>query len=56
MTKRVAVMGDVTTTGGKIISGTDSSFCNTEQIAQLNDQVFCPKCHSLDVLFKLQII
>jgi uncharacterized Zn-binding protein involved in type VI secretion len=44
MSKRVAVLGDNTTTGGKIISASDQSFCAIEGAVCVGDYAYCPKC------------
>jgi uncharacterized Zn-binding protein involved in type VI secretion len=44
MTKRIAVLGDKTTTGGVIISASGSIFDGQHPIALLGDKVICPKC------------
>lgn len=44
MGKRVAVIGDVTTTGGVIITGSSRGFCGNKGIALLGDIATCPKC------------
>lgn len=46
MSKQIAVLGDTTTTGGKIISASDQSFCAIEGVACLGDYAYCPKCKS----------
>jgi uncharacterized Zn-binding protein involved in type VI secretion len=44
MTKRIAVLGDKTTTGGTIVSASGSAFNGQHPIALLGDKVSCPKC------------
>lgn len=46
MTKRVAVLGDVTTTGGRIISASGEGFNGFQGIALLGDYASCPSCKS----------
>lgn len=44
MSKKIAVMGDDTTTGGKIISSSVQGFNCLDAIACLGDYASCPKC------------
>lgn len=46
MTKRVAVLCDVTNNGGRIITASGRAFCGTDGIALLGDLATCPKCKS----------
>ncbi|MWN90173.1 hypothetical protein GQ597_05595 [Gilliamella sp. Pra-s65] len=46
MSKRIAVLGDNTTTGGKIISASDQSFCQLKGVACIGDYAYCPKCEN----------
>lgn len=44
MNKRIAVVGDSTTTGGQIITGTGRGFTGNRAIALLGDTATCPAC------------
>ena len=44
MSKKIAVIGDDTTTGGKIISSSVLGFNHIDAIACLGDYASCPKC------------
>ena len=44
MSKKIAVMGDNTTTGGKVISSSVRGFNHHDGIACLGDYATCPKC------------
>jgi len=44
MIKRIAIIGDATTTGGHIITGSGTSFCEISSVALLGDLAYCPKC------------
>lgn len=46
MNKRIAVVGDNTTTGGVIVTGTQAMGYKGAETALLGDKVFCPKCNS----------
>lgn len=46
MSKQVAILGDYTTTGGRVISASNEGFCNNQGIACIGDYVSCPKCKS----------
>jgi len=46
MSKRIAVMGDATNTGGKVITASGTSFFGASGIALLGDLASCPKCKS----------
>ncbi|WP_392563231.1 PAAR domain-containing protein (plasmid) [Orbus sturtevantii] len=46
MPRRIAVIGDKTTTGGKIISASGSAFDGTSGVALQGDLAYCPKCKS----------
>jgi uncharacterized Zn-binding protein involved in type VI secretion len=44
----VALVGDMTTTGATILTGSTSVFFNNRAVARLNDQVsVCPVCHQM---------
>lgn len=47
MAKRIAVLGDVTTTGGQVVSASGKGFCGGQGIALLGDYVSCPTCKSM---------
>ena len=55
MAKRIAVLGDVTTTGGWLVSASGKGFCGGQGIALLGDYVSCPTCKSMGKLFRLPI-
>jgi uncharacterized Zn-binding protein involved in type VI secretion len=44
MNKLLAILGDDTTTGGKVISASNSGFSQGQSIACLGDYASCPKC------------
>jgi uncharacterized Zn-binding protein involved in type VI secretion len=44
MTKAVAVLGNATTTGGRIIQASAMSFDGQKGIAVVGDLVLCPEC------------
>lgn len=46
MTKRIAVINDVTNTGGRIILASGRGFCGSNGVALLGDLAICPKCKS----------
>ena len=46
MSKQIAIVGDMTTTGGRIISGVADSFNGNQSIACIGDYASCPKCQS----------
>lgn len=46
MSKQIAIIGDMTTTGGRIISGSGDSFNANQSIACIGDYASCPKCQS----------
>ncbi|TQI77343.1 putative Zn-binding protein involved in type VI secretion [Serratia fonticola] len=47
--KKVILVGDTTTTGGKVLSG--SSLANQSQaLARKGDPVFCPACKATGVI------
>ena len=46
MGKQVAVLGDVTNYGGRIITASGQGYSDGAQIALLGDLVSCPKCNS----------
>lgn len=45
MSKKIAVIGDDTTTGGKVISSSVLGFNRLDAIACLGDYASCPKCN-----------
>jgi uncharacterized Zn-binding protein involved in type VI secretion len=56
MEKRIAVLGDATTNGGVIISGSGRDFCGNQGIALLDDMATCPKCKSTGKIIEGQKI
>ena len=46
MTKQVAVLGDATNYGGRIITASGNGYCGMDGVALLGDFVSCPKCRS----------
>ena len=46
MTKQVAVLGDMTNYGGRIITASGNGYCGMDGVALLGDLVSCPKCRS----------
>ena len=46
MTKQVAVLGDATNYGGRIITASGNGYCGMDGVALLGDLVSCPKCNS----------
>ena len=46
MTKQVAVLGDATNYGGRIITASGNGYCGMDGVALLGDLVSCPKCSS----------
>ncbi|OCG12008.1 DUF4225 domain-containing protein [Gilliamella apicola] len=46
MTKQVAVLGDMTNYGGRIITASGQGYCGMDGVALLGDLVSCPKCSS----------
>ena len=46
VSKQIAIIGDITTTGGRIISGSADSFNANQSIACIGDYASCPKCQS----------
>ena len=46
MTKQVAVLGDMTNYGGRIITASGNGYCGMDGVALLGDLVSCPKCSS----------
>ena len=46
MTKQVAVLGDATNYGGRIITASGNGYCGMDGVALLGDLVSCPKCRS----------
>lgn len=52
MAKRLAILGDKTTTGGVIITGSGHAFCNSSSIALLGDKVSCPSCKEIGIIIQ----
>ena len=52
VSKRVAVVGDRTTTGGVIITGADSFFGDGRPVARMGDKATCPKCNSVGTIIQ----
>ncbi|VEJ53575.1 S-type pyocin domain-containing protein [Pragia fontium] len=50
--KRVAVVGDRTTTGGVIITGADSFFGDGKPVARQGDYATCPKCNKVGTIIQ----
>ena len=46
MTKQLAVLGDATNYGGRIITASGQGYCGMDGVALLGDLVSCPKCSS----------
>ncbi|OTQ12071.1 hypothetical protein B6D11_12240 [Gilliamella apicola] len=46
MSKQVAVLGDATNYGGRIITASGNGYCGMDGVALLGDLVSCPKCRS----------
>ena len=46
MSKQIAVLGDMTNYGGRIITASGQGYSDGAQIALLGDLVSCPKCNS----------
>ena len=46
MSKQVAVLGDMTNYGGRIITASGQGYCGMDGVALLGDLVSCPKCSS----------
>ena len=46
MSKQVAILGDMTNYGGRIITASGQGYSDGAQIALLGDLVSCPKCNS----------
>ncbi|GKX64045.1 hypothetical protein SOASR032_26140 [Pragia fontium] len=51
-TKRVAVVGDRTTTGGVIITGASTTFGDGRQVACQGDKATCPKCNTVGTIIQ----
>ncbi|GKX52213.1 S-type pyocin domain-containing protein [Budvicia aquatica] len=52
VSKRVAVVGDRTTTGGVIITGADSFFGDGRPVAREGDMATCPKCNKMGTIIQ----
>lgn len=52
MNKKIALIGDKTTTGGEIVSGEQNVTCKGSSTALIGDQVFCPKCESIGIIIE----
>ena len=46
MIKQVAILGDMTNYGGRIITASGQGYCGMDGVAILGDLVSCPKCSS----------
>ena len=46
MIQQIAVLGDVTNYGGRIITASGNGYCGIDGIALLGDLASCPKCRS----------
>ena len=46
MSKQIAVLGDATNYGGRIITASGQGYCGMDGVALLGDLVSCPKCNS----------
>ena len=46
MNKQVAVLGDMTNYGGRIITASRNGYCGMNGVALLGDLVSCPRCNS----------
>ena len=46
MSKQIAVLGDATIYGGRIITASGQGYCGMDGVALLGDLVSCPKCNS----------
>ena len=46
MSKQIAVLGDATNYGGRIITTSGNGYCGMDGVALLGDLVSCPKCSS----------
>ena len=46
MGKQIAVLGDATNYGGRIITASGQGYCGMDGVALLGDLVSCPKCNS----------
>ena len=46
MIKQVAILGDMTNYGGRIITASGQGYCGMDGVALLGDLVSCPKCRS----------
>ena len=46
MIKQVAILGDMTNYGGRIITASGQGYCGMDGVALLGDLVSCPKCSS----------
>jgi len=46
MSKQIAVLGDVTNYGGRIVTASGQGYCGIDGVALLGDLVSCPKCKS----------
>lgn len=48
----VARQGDPTTTGGVVISGSDTSFIEGQRVARVTDTVWCPMCQTVGFIIE----
>ena len=46
MSKQIAVLGDATNYGGRIITASGQGYCGMDGVALLGDLASCPKCNS----------
>ncbi|OCF93357.1 hypothetical protein A9G17_09620 [Gilliamella sp. wkB7] len=46
MSKQIAVLGDMTNYGGRIITASGQGYCGMDGVALLGDLASCPKCNS----------
>lgn len=46
MIKQIAVLGDITNYGGRIITASGNGYCGIDGVALLGDLASCPKCRS----------
>ena len=46
MSKQIAVLGDMTNYGGRIITASGNGYCGMDGVALLGDLASCPKCKS----------
>ena len=56
MIKQVAILGDMTNYGGRIITASGQGYCGMDGVALLGDLVSCPKCSSTGRIIEGQTI